>query len=191
MTHTTLVSAQELAAHLNDPDWRIIDCRFDLAHPEAGEAAYHEGHIPNALYAHLDRDLSGPVSETSGRHPLPDPAQLAATFGRWGIGADTQVVCYDAKANAYAARLWWLLRWMGHSQVAVLDGGLDQWEEEERPLNAPTPQVVATEFHGTPDPSLLVSTAELETQLADAHYRVIDVRAPERYSGPATNTKCG
>lgn len=183
MTHTTLVSARELAAHLDDPDWRIIDCRFDLAHPEAGEAAYAEGHIPTALYAHLERDLSGPVTETSGRHPLPDPYQLAITFGAWGIGPNTQVVCYDAQTNAYAARLWWLLRWMGHTQVAVLDGGLEQWEEEGRPLNAPTQHVAPAEFHGAPDQTLLVGTEELEAQLSNAEHRLIDVRAPERYSG--------
>lgn len=183
MTHTTLVSTVELATHLDDPDWRIIDCRFDLVHPEAGEAAYHEGHIPTALYAHLDHDLSGPITATSGRHPLPDPERLVATFGTWGIGANTQVVCYDAQTNAYAARLWWLLRWLGHPQVAVLDGGLEQWEEEGRPLNAPTAYVVPTEFRGKPDSGMLIRTADLEAHLNSAEYRLIDVRGPERYRG--------
>lgn len=187
MSYTTVVAAAELAEYLtdppSDPQWRIIDCRFDLSQPEAGEAAYQESHIPGALYAHLDHDLSGPVTETSGRHPLPDPDRLAVTFGAWGIGPDTQVVCYDAQANAYASRLWWLLRWMGHSRVAVLDGGLEQWEEEKRPLDNLTPHVAPAEFRGKPNPHLLISTDELASLLGNNDNCLIDARAPERYSG--------
>ncbi len=183
MTHTTVVSAQELAEHLDDPHWRIVDCRFDLNQPDAGEAAYNEGHIPGALYAHLDRDLSGPVTPGGGRHPLPDPVRLTKTLGSWGIGPDTQVVCYDAQANAYAARLWWLLRWLGHRKVAVLDGGFECWEAERRPLGRKTPAYTPAEFRGRPHASMVASTAELETLLTAPTCRLIDVRAPERFSG--------
>src|SRR6202140_1669884 len=120
---TALIEPPALAAHLADPDWVIVDCRFDLARPEWGALAWAAGHIPNALYAHLDRDLSGAPTALTGRHPLPAIAALATTFGRWGIDKEVQVVAYDQGAGAYAARLWWLLRRLGHPQVAVLDGG--------------------------------------------------------------------
>lgn len=183
MSYTTVVSTADLADHLDAPDWRIIDCRFDLSQPEAGAAAYRDSHIPRALYAHLDRDLSGPVTPNSGRHPLPDPDRLAATLGDWGIGADTQVVCYDAQANAYAGRLWWLLRWLGHTRVAVLDGGLEQWEEEKRPLTAEIPVIAKTQFRGKPNPHLFITTDELASLLGSKGNRLIDVRTPERYNG--------
>ncbi|HEV2287176.1 MAG TPA: rhodanese-like domain-containing protein, partial [Steroidobacteraceae bacterium] len=124
----TLIDAAGLARHLGDGDWLCIDCRFDLARPEWGAQAFAAAHIPGALYAHLDRDLSGPRTAASGRHPLPDPAALAATFSRFGIDARVQVVACDQGPGAYAARLWWLLRWLGHEQVAVLDGGFGAWE---------------------------------------------------------------
>src|SRR4029453_3150971 len=111
--YTTLISAQTLSRHSNDPDWRshwlIVDCRFDLTQPAAGETAYNSGHIPGAVYAHLDRDLSGPVTPATGPHPLPDPERFAATLSRWGVTADTQVIAYDADNGMYASRLWWLL----------------------------------------------------------------------------------
>ena len=181
MSSSPLVSAAELADHLDDPAWRSIDCRFDLKQPEAGEAGYHEGHIPGALYAHLDRDLSGPITPDSGRHPLPDPQRLRATFSTWGIDSDSQVICYDAHANAYAARLWWLLRWLGHERVAVLDGGLKAWEAGNYPFDTATPPVTPSTFRGNPHPDMLVTTQELATQF-DSHTQcLIDVRTPERY----------
>src|SRR5215467_8984065 len=112
----TLITPAELAAHLDDPDWRAIDCRFDLSRPGWGEQVYASGHIPGALYAHLDRDLAAPHTPASGRHPL-------------------QVVAYDQSPGAYAARLWWLLRWLGHARVAVLDGGFAAWQEAGLPVS--------------------------------------------------------
>ena len=105
----------------------ILDCRFDLSNPNAGRAAFLAGHIPGAQYADLNLDLSSPLTATSGRHPLPDPARFAARMGELGVGADSQVVAYDAANGSYAARLWWLLRWVGHAAVAVLDGGYADW----------------------------------------------------------------
>ena len=119
----TLISAAELAPHLADPDWLVVDCRFELGKPDTGERAYAAGHIPHAIYAHLDRDLAAPVTPQTGRHPLPQPEKLAATLASWGMTPATQVVAYDADNAAYASRLWWLLRWVGHEAVAVLDGG--------------------------------------------------------------------
>ncbi len=184
MSHSTIVSTATLAEHLEDPDWRIIDCRFDLLHPEAGEEAWQQGHIPGALHAHLERDLSGPVTATSGRHPLPDPETLARTFGLWGIGPDTQVVCYDAQGGATAARLWWLLRWLGHPAVAVLDGGIEKWTDEHRPLSTEVPPDPApVVFHPRPDAALAVDTRQLCERLDDDGVCLLDVRDEERFLG--------
>ncbi|TLZ06657.1 MAG: hypothetical protein E6K28_12245, partial [Gammaproteobacteria bacterium] len=136
---TNLIEPGELGRHRADPDWAIIDCRFELARPDWGEQAFAAAHIPNALYAHLDRDLSGPRTALTGRHPLPEVGALVATFARWGIDDRVQVVAYDqGGAVAFAARLWWLLRWLGHGKVAVLDGGLAAWERAGLPLDSVT-----------------------------------------------------
>ena len=124
---TTLVSAEELARHLDDPDWIVCDCRHDLADYEAGRRAYAEGHIPGARFLHLDEDLSGPKTGVNGRHPLPHPATFALRLGALGIDNAKQIVAYDASGGPYAARLWWMLRWVGHANVAVLDGGWQAW----------------------------------------------------------------
>lgn len=183
MSASPLISAAELAGHLHDPGWRIVDCRFDLRQPEAGAAAYREAHIPGALYAHLERDLSGPVTRDSGRHPLPDPQHLGTTFSAWGIGPETQVVCYDAQANAYAGRLWWLLRWLGHERVTVLDGGLQAWAAAAQPLDTAIPEVVPAVFQGTPRADMVATAGELATQIARGTHCLIDARTPERFAG--------
>jgi len=122
MPYSTLISAAELAKHLDDPAWVVVDCRFSLAETERGRRDYLAGHIPGAVYAHLDEDLSGPViAGQTGRHPLPDIASFARTLGGWGIGDGVQVVAYDDSTGGIAARLWWMLRWLGHDAVAVLD----------------------------------------------------------------------
>src|SRR6185437_9692476 len=120
--HTTLIEPAQLAIPLarGAAEWAVVDCRFDLMRPDWGAGAYAAGHLPSAVYAHLDRDLSDPVGPTTGRHPLPAPGTLAETLGRWGIDSGVQVVAYDQGNGAYAARLWWLLRWAGHQKVAVL-----------------------------------------------------------------------
>lgn len=136
--YSTLIEPEELAGPLarSAAEWAVIDCRFDLARPQWGAEAYAGGHIPGAVYAHLDRDLSGPVTPLSGRHPLPDPADLAATLGRWGIDESVQVVAYDQGNGAFAARLWWLLKWAGHQSVAVLNGGFAAWQQAGLPLES-------------------------------------------------------
>ena len=147
--YTTLIEPAELAAPLSripagDLDWAVLDCRHDLARPEWGASAYAAGHIPGALYAHMDRDLSGPITPTSGRHPLPSVERLAETLGRWGIDDRTQVVAYDQGNGAYASRLWWLLRWLGHPNVAVLNGGFAAWQQAGLPIEVSQPEVTAT-----------------------------------------------
>lgn len=183
MSAAALISAAELADKVDNPEWLVIDCRFDLMHPEAGAAAYREGHIPGAVYAHLERDLSGPITAVSGRHPLPDPQRLCETFSRWGITTATQVICYDAHSNAYAARLWWLLRWLGHARVAVLDGGLQAWEAGNYAFDIDIPQILPSSFYGEPHNTMLITTADLEARLRNDAYTLIDVRSTERYSG--------
>lgn len=185
MAYTTLISTAEVDAHLFDPDWAIIDCRFELANPAAGEHAYTAEHLPGALYAHLDRDLSGPRTGRNGRHPLPEPEALARTLGAWGIGPHTQVVAYDQSTGMWASRLWWLLRWLGHTAAAVLEGGLAKWTAEGRPtLSRPEKRAPAV-FTGTPRPDFYATAEDVERWREDPAFRIIDARAPERYRGEA------
>jgi thiosulfate/3-mercaptopyruvate sulfurtransferase len=183
MIHRTLVDTATLAAHLDDPHWLSVDCRFDLKDTEAGRRAYHEAHLPGAHYAHLDEDLSGPITADSGRHPLPDPARFAAWLGDLGIGSDTQVVVYDACAGMIAARLWWMLRWLGHAQVALLDGGWPRWIAERRPVTVDAPDITPTTFRMEIEDTCRADTAEIVATLSDHHALIIDARAPQRYRG--------
>ena len=145
-----LVEAAEVAAHLADPSWRIFDCRHDLTHTEYGAQAYAKGHIPGAQFLHLDRDLSGPPNGRKGRHPLPDPNILAQKLSQCGVDADTQVVAYDNEGGIFAARLWWLMRWLGHSRVALLDGGLAGWKRAKLPLEDGLPLIAPAQFVARP-----------------------------------------
>ena len=183
---TTLISADELKARLQA--CIVIDCRFDLSAPEAGRAAYLQAHIPGALYAHLDTDLSGPKTADAGRHPLPDPAQLATTFGRFGITASSQVIAYDADNGMFAARLWWLLRWLGHRAVAVLDGGIKAWTQASHPIDHdPATTAVTTfvgrTFIGNPQAHMLAEAVAVAACASLSDRRVLDARAPERFRG--------
>lgn len=185
MLHTTLIGAPLLAAHLNRSNWVVVDCRFELSDTEAGRRAYAVSRIPGARYAHLDEDLSNAVIPgKTGRHPLPDAQKLAARLGQWGIDASTQVVAYDAQSGATAARLWWLLRWLGHEAVAVLDGGWDAWSAggysiESGPAATPLPRVFTPRLR----PELAADAAAVEALRQDPAFALVDVRAPERYRG--------
>lgn len=165
----------------------IIDCRFELAQPKAGLAAYEAAHIPRAHYADLNRDLSAPPGPLTGRHPLPDSSALAAALGRWGATPESQVVVYDDANSSFAARLWWLLRWIGHTEVAVLDGGYQAWRKAGGPLENGVDSADPGQVAGTliPRPGTLpsVSTAEVAATLLASERLVIDARAPERYAG--------
>ncbi len=180
MKFTTLVSPDALAQHLRDPHWAVFDCRFALTRPQSGRAAYVKSHIPGARYAHLNEDLSGPITPASGRHPLPDPAALARKLGLWGVGPDTQVVAYDDSFGAMAVRLWWLLRWLGHDAVAVLDGGFPAWQKQGRELTAELPQLHAVEFSPRQDDSLWVDSSAVLDALQRERV-LIDARQEERY----------
>ncbi|MEQ1908057.1 MAG: sulfurtransferase [Vicinamibacterales bacterium] len=183
MTHGTLIGTAALADLLPVSTAVVVDCRFELADTDAGERAYVESHVPGAVYAHLDRDLSGVKTGLNGRHPLPDPDALVATLGRLGIGPGTQVVAYDQDSGMWASRLWWLLKWMGHDAVAVLDGGFAAWTREGRPtvsgVESRPPQV----FHGAARPGLTVSAEALPAFVATPGSHLVDARAPERYRG--------
>ena len=185
---TTLVPVETLAAHLSpahsqNGDWLIVDCRFDLAQPASGEAAYRAGHIPGALYAHLDRDLSGPITPATGRHPLPDPERFAATLSQWGVGPDTQVIAYDADNGMYASRLWWLLRWVGHHAVAVLEGGFKAWIAAGHSATTELPARSPTQFQARPNRDMWLDAGEVQERVQQSDWRLLDARAPERFAG--------
>lgn len=183
--YTTLISAANLAERLAAAPGSVavFDCRFDLADPAAGEAAYAAGHIRGAQYLHLDRDLSGRKTGTNGRHPLPTRDAFAMLLASRGVRQGQQVVAYDAQGGAYAARLWWLMRWLGHDSVAVLDGGLQAWEAAGQPLTTDVPQPAPGDFRAS---APLESTVDAATVLANVKSPtrvVIDARAPDRYRG--------
>jgi thiosulfate/3-mercaptopyruvate sulfurtransferase len=183
MMYTTLVSTAALADRLGDPSLAVVDCRYKLAEPGWGERAWKDGHIPGAAYAGLERDLSGSKTGTNGRHPLPDVAALATTFGRLGIDHGMQVVAYDQDNGMFASRLWWLLRWLGHDAVAVLDGGLAKWVAEGRPLSISADVPMTRDFQPTVRRDIVVDVGEVAAHLGDLHWRLVDARAPERYRG--------
>jgi thiosulfate/3-mercaptopyruvate sulfurtransferase len=183
MTANPLVDVRELARKLRRADWIIVDCRFTLTDPKAGRAAYDRGHIPGARYAHLDDDLSRPPRPDEGRHPLPDRDRFAATLGGWGIGPDDTVVAYDEGSGAVAARLWWLLGWLGHERRAVLDGGFAAWQEAGLPVEQKQPAFSARDYEpGRARSDGVVATAELAQRQA-AGDLLVDVRAASRYNG--------
>ncbi len=183
MTYDTLISPAALKPHLGNDNWRVIDCRFSLTNPESGRQEYLEGHIPGALYAHLDDDLSSPIHAGTGRHPLPAKESLREKFSAWGIDSTTQVVVYDASNGTMASRLWWLLRWMGHPAVALLDGGLARWKREGNPLSHELPIIKPRLFSEHVALEHCISSKELLDRLDSPDYLLIDVRASERFTG--------
>jgi len=182
--YRTLVDAATLAAHRDDARWVVMDCRAGLADPREGQRRYAAGHLPGAQHAHLESDLSGPRGPDTGRHPLPDPTGLAARCSEWGIGPDTQVVAYDDAGGAYAARLWWLLRWLGHDAVAVLDGGIAAWEAAGGELVAGTTSVARRRFVAQPDDARWCDAGEV-IELVEGRQPgvLVDARGAARYAG--------
>jgi thiosulfate/3-mercaptopyruvate sulfurtransferase len=180
---TTLIAPDDLAPHLADERWVVIDCRFDLAAPARGEELYLESHIPGARYAHLDRDLSGEKTGTNGRHPLPTTDQMRERFGALGISPGTQVVVYDADSGMHASRLWWMLRFMGHDAVALLDGGIARWTREGRALRGGKEQWLPGTFVGAPREGWQLSVAEVERELHEPSRVLVDARSEERFRG--------
>ncbi|MDA8257870.1 MAG: sulfurtransferase [Betaproteobacteria bacterium] len=174
-----LVTADELAAH---PEWRIFDCRHDLQNTEYGRTAYARGHIPGALFLHLDDDLSGAKDGRNGRHPLPDVADFARRMSACGVDETVQVVAYDNEGGIFASRLWWMLRWLGHDKVAVLDGGLAGWKRSKRALDESTPAVATRIFTPRPQP-LAVDVGQVLAGRGSPQMLIVDARSPERFRG--------
>jgi thiosulfate/3-mercaptopyruvate sulfurtransferase len=183
MAFMTLISTDVLAAHLDDPSFAIVDCRYKLDDETWGEHEYVARHIPRATYAHLGHDLAGPKSGTNGRHPLPDVRALAQIFGRLGIDNETQVVAYDQDSGMYASRLWWMLRWLGHDAVAVLDGGFAEWTAEHRPTASGEERVRPREFAPAVRRDAAVDAGRVAALASDRAWHLVDARAPERFRG--------
>jgi thiosulfate/3-mercaptopyruvate sulfurtransferase len=185
MVFTSLISIDDLAPYLDNPDWVIVDCRASLADTRSAESAYLQEHIPGAGYANLERDLSGPmVPGTTGRHPLPSPEQASITFSRLGIGERCQVVAYDDAGGAMAAgRLWWVLHWLGLDAATVLDGGWQAWKRRELPLRQGVETRAPRPFYARPRSELIFSAEQVERLRRDPAYRLIDARSADRFHG--------
>ncbi len=183
MPYSNIISTADTAQNLNNPDWLIFDCRFELSDPAAGEHAYFREHLPGAQYAHLENDLSGPTTGKNGRHPLPDSEIFIKQLGLWGIDSTKQIIAYDDGSAIYAARFWWMLRWMGHISVAVLDGGFKKWMKEKRPITAELPQVPPAQFSGKVQSEHSKDLQWLKAHLKDPGVKVLDARSRDRFEG--------
>lgn len=183
MPYTTLVSTDELAENLDNPDWVIFDCRFTLTDSLAGKKKYDEGHIPGAIYAHLDNDLASPVTSTSGRHPLPDVDLFSRKLSEWGVDNTKQVVVYDDTFGAMACRMWWLLRWLGHDNVALLDGVYPKWLKDKNPTDTQLPTIIASTFKADVRDELVVDADYVQKHIAENENVLIDARPDIRFTG--------
>lgn len=178
-----LIPATEFLSIASDPKLVIFDCRFDLMNPEAGRSAYETGHLPGARHADLDQHLSSPITAQSGRHPLPDRELFIQWLGEQGVDSTSQVIAYDAQGGLFAARLWWLLRWVGHEAVAVVNGGLPALEAEGASLTSEAPKIAPTRFEAGASLEAWVNVEMLEKIQSEGERTLVDVRAAERYRG--------
>ncbi len=183
MNFTTLIAVPDLAAHLNDADWIVCDCRHDLANYEAGRSAYAQSHIPGARFLHLDEDLSGPKTGVNGRHPLPHPITFTLRLAALGADNSKQIVAYDASGGVYASRLWWMMRWVGHAKVAVLDGGFDAWVKAKQPVTDTFPVLKPARYNPNPNPQLAVGANDIVAKPGNGAHCVMDARSPDRFRG--------
>jgi thiosulfate/3-mercaptopyruvate sulfurtransferase len=181
--HTTLISTDVLASYLDNSSWLIADCRYNLKDEQWGHAQYLASHIPGAVFVSLAHDLAGPRTGSNGRHPLPAPDAMGATFGRLGIGDHIQVIAYDQDAGAYASRLWWMLRYMGHDAVAVLDGGFAKWMREGRPVRGGEEKRSADVFTPALRREMRLTVDDVMAHLGDPSVLLVDARSPERFEG--------
>jgi thiosulfate/3-mercaptopyruvate sulfurtransferase len=185
--YTTLISATDLAPHMNDPRWVVVDCRHDLMNLNAGREGYAIAHIKGAHFADMETALSGPKvgvdGKFRGRHPLPSREALAEYLRSIGVNNDSQVVAYDAHGGMFAARLWWLMRWMGHPAVAVLDGGMAAWQAAGLPLDGVTPLPAPGNFSARPSLAATVDAREVQANIDTGARTVIDARAADRFRG--------
>ena len=184
MNNGPLLSSKELEQYLGNPDWVIIDCRFDLSSPEWGYGVFIENHVLGSVYAHLNKDLSGATSPSSGRHPLPSPDDFAKKLGSWGISPSSRVVVYDSNGGAFAARLWWMLKMIHHDSVYVLDGGYPKWKGENHPIQAGLHQNPPGDYDEIKfDPQMVATSSDVMQAINDQRNTIIDARTPERYRG--------
>ncbi len=178
-----LVSTETLAAHLGDPDWIVFDTRHDLAYPDKGRQAWEAAHVPGAYFMHLDHDLSGTKTGKNGRHPMPPLADFAARMNRCGVAPGRQVVVYDDGGGSFAVRLWWMLWWLGHDKVALLDGGIAAWKRENRPMDAQAPAAREGRFEPKPREAMTVDANTVAASLDKRELVVVDARAATRFMG--------
>lgn len=183
MTYQTIVSADVLLQNLDNPNWVILDCRDSLMDKEWGYKSYLEGHIPSASYCYLYDDFSSPITPTTGRHPLPKVEELAKKLGGWGIDKNTQVVVYDDMSGAFAGRMWWQLRTLGHQNIAVLDGGLKYWIAHNKPITTETIEPVRKDFAVDFHPEQLITVNQVSKNLDEKNFSLLDARAAPRYRG--------
>ncbi len=188
MSFNTIISAQQLNEIIDQDNVRVFDCRFSLKDPQGGLKNYQVGHLPNAQFADMDTQLSSAMTETSGRHPLPDAEQFTHQLKQWGVNNDTQVIAYDDISGAFAARLWWMMRWLGHDNVAVLDGGMKQWTDAGFALSQAQVDVAPGNFSGTANMAWLMDIDTVEKELAGNNIVLIDARAADRYTGKDQKT---
>ncbi len=183
MHYSTLVDVATVAAQIKHPDWVILDCRFELTDPTWGETQFAAGHLPGAQYAHLDRDLAAPPTATSGRHPLPDPEVFAAKARAWGIHPGTQVVVHDQAGGVFAARAWWLFRWLGHPQVALMDGGYAAWCAAGQAVSTETLVRPIGNFVPHPDSTQVANVDDVVAALGHSTMHLVDARGADRFAG--------
>ncbi len=188
MEYNTIISAEELHAIINDDNVRVFDCRFSLKDPQGGKNNYLAGHLPRAQFADMDTQLSSAMTATSGRHPLPDPEVFINQLNAWGVSNDTQVVAYDDISGAFAARLWWMMRWVGHNNVAVLNGGMQKWTEQGFSLNQENVQFPSTDFTGQANEDWLMDIDTVQANLENNAITLIDARAADRFTGKDQKT---
>ena len=183
MRFTTVVSTEQLAQQLDDPDWIVFDCRFTLTNTEAGRSAYRQGHIPGARYVHLDEDMSSAITPASGRHPLPEVQVLADKLSRWGVDSRKQVVVYDDSFGSMAVKMWWLLRWLGHDNVALLNGNWQLWVKHKLPVTTELSKIIPAHFEPHVRNELLIDTEEVDFARRERCSVLIDARSEQRFSG--------
>ena len=183
MSVPLLVSTEWLAEHLDAPDVRVVDVRWSLLERDKGRNTYLEGHIPGAVHLDVDQDLASPRGQGPGRHPLPLPSRFAASMSRAGIGPDTHVIAYDFGDGSTAARVWWLLRYLGHARVSLLDGGIARWNAEGRPVESRVPSYPPSRFTPAPQDAMRVNAEDVERMRDDPRTLILDTRLVERYEG--------
>ena len=188
MSYQTIISVEELNKNLNNQDWFIFDCRFLLKDPAGGLSKFNQGHIPGAQFSDMDQDLSSSMTANSGRHPLPNPDELIEKLQSWGVNNSSQLICYDDISGAFAARMWWLMKWLGHENVAVLDGGIDKWTAAGLSLETESKSKPASSFAGKANNDMWVDVKFVQQQLEQGKIQLLDARSGERFTAKDTKT---